>query len=79
MITFEGVYAADRGQAAAVTFYTFAGVSLLVCMSRWWKYVCLEWWKSVCLIYYNFFFCIVVNSHVQSRVVVRTQHYPDLC
>jgi hypothetical protein len=25
VITFEGVYAADRGQAAAVTFYTFAG------------------------------------------------------
>jgi len=25
VITFEGIYAADRGQAAAVTFYTFAG------------------------------------------------------
>lgn len=25
VITFEGVYAPDRGQAAAVTFYTFAG------------------------------------------------------
>lgn len=25
MITFEGIYAADRGQAAAVTFYTFCG------------------------------------------------------
>eukprot|EP00775_Hariotina_reticulata_P007844 gene7844-8041_t len=27
VITFEGVYAADRGQAAAVTFYTFAGMA----------------------------------------------------
>jgi hypothetical protein len=25
VITFEGIYAADRGQAAAVTFYTFCG------------------------------------------------------
>jgi hypothetical protein len=25
VITFEGVYAPDKGQAAAVTFYTFAG------------------------------------------------------
>lgn len=25
VILFEGIYAADRGQAAAVTFYTFAG------------------------------------------------------
>jgi hypothetical protein len=28
VITFEGIYAADRGQAAAVTFYTFAGALL---------------------------------------------------
>jgi hypothetical protein len=27
VITFEGIYAADRGQAAAVTFYTFAGMA----------------------------------------------------
>lgn len=25
VITFEGIYAADKGQAAAVTFYTFFG------------------------------------------------------
>lgn len=33
VITFEGIYAPDRGQAAAVTFYTFVGesqVSLLL-------------------------------------------------
>lgn len=28
MITFEGIYAADKGQAAAVTFYTFCGEGL---------------------------------------------------
>lgn len=27
VITFEGIYAADRGQAAAVTFYTFVGMA----------------------------------------------------
>lgn len=27
VITFEGIYAADRGQAAAVTFYTFCGMA----------------------------------------------------
>lgn len=26
VITFEGIYAPDKGQAAAVTFYTFAGM-----------------------------------------------------
>lgn len=30
VITFEGIYAADRGQAAAVTFYTFAGGHCIV-------------------------------------------------
>ena len=33
VITFEGIYAADRGQAAAVTFYTFAGKGSLVRMA----------------------------------------------
>lgn len=28
VITFEGIYAADKGQAAAVTFYTFCGEGL---------------------------------------------------
>eukprot|EP00879_Flechtneria_rotunda_P007116 GHRR01007468.1.p1 GENE.GHRR01007468.1~~GHRR01007468.1.p1 ORF type:complete len:279 (+),score=83.80 GHRR01007468.1:163-999(+) len=44
VITFEGIYAADRGQAAAVTFYTFAGIgsislvlSILVpSVGNWW-------------------------------------------
>ena len=27
VITFEGIYKADRGQAAAVTFYTFCGLA----------------------------------------------------
>jgi hypothetical protein len=27
VIVFEGIYAADRGQAAAVTFYTFIGAA----------------------------------------------------
>lgn len=44
VITFEGVYAADRGQAAAVTFYTFAGMAsvalvlsiLVPSVGNWW-------------------------------------------
>jgi hypothetical protein len=32
VIMFEGIYAADRGQAAAVTFYTFAGAFLYHCL-----------------------------------------------
>lgn len=38
VITFEGIYAADRGQAAAVTFYTFAGAA--VCAALLGELVC---------------------------------------
>lgn len=44
VITFEGIYAADRGQAAAVTFYTFFGMGsvalvlsvLVPSVGNWW-------------------------------------------
>lgn len=39
VITFEGIYAPDRGQAAAVTFYTFAGVA--VCVLHSWASSCV--------------------------------------
>lgn len=33
VITFKGLYQADKGQAAAVTFYTFVGEQLSVALA----------------------------------------------
>jgi hypothetical protein len=48
VITFEGVYAADRGQAAAVTFYTFAGGLLTTSvLSSGAQQACLSLWTAL--------------------------------
>ncbi|PNH08856.1 hypothetical protein TSOC_004568 [Tetrabaena socialis] len=50
VITFEGIYAADKGQAAAVTFYTFIGLASVALVLATLVPSGGNWWYGMTLI-----------------------------